>query len=157
MEYVKLGNSDLRVSRICLGCMGFGDPTIGQHSWTIGEEPTREIIHRSLDLWSLCLQRTPELHQLAKVEFMTYYYPYKHRIVSPSLRPRVGSCPSRCQCPYMQRRCATHIGLSSQVSHISYSLCFLNISFIVSVSRGFIVGSFRSFTMCCVPCLYFWK
>ena len=50
MEYVKLGNSDLRVSRICLGCMGFGDPTIGQHSWTIGEEPTREIIHRSLDL-----------------------------------------------------------------------------------------------------------
>ena len=50
MEYVKLGNSDLRVSRICLGCMGFGDATIGQHSWTIGEEPTREIIRRSLDL-----------------------------------------------------------------------------------------------------------
>ena len=50
MEYVKLGQSDLNVSRICLGCMGFGDPTIGQHSWTIGEEPTREIIRRSLDL-----------------------------------------------------------------------------------------------------------
>ena len=50
MEYVLLGNSDLRVSRICLGCMGFGDPTIGQHSWTVGEEPTREIIRRSLDL-----------------------------------------------------------------------------------------------------------
>ena len=50
MEYVKLGNSDLRLSRICLGCMGFGDACIGQHSWTIGEEPTREIIRRSLDL-----------------------------------------------------------------------------------------------------------
>ena len=50
MEYVKLGYSDLRVSRICLGCMGFGDPTIGQHAWTIGEEPTREIIRRSLNL-----------------------------------------------------------------------------------------------------------
>lgn len=50
MEHVKLGNSDLRVSRICLGCMGFGDATIGQHSWTIGEEPTRDIIRRSLDL-----------------------------------------------------------------------------------------------------------
>ena len=50
MDYVKLGSSDLRVSRICLGCMGFGDPTIGQHSWTIGEEPTRDIIRRSLDL-----------------------------------------------------------------------------------------------------------
>jgi aryl-alcohol dehydrogenase-like predicted oxidoreductase len=34
MDYVKLGNSDLRVSRICLGCMGFGDPTIGQSSVT---------------------------------------------------------------------------------------------------------------------------
>jgi aryl-alcohol dehydrogenase-like predicted oxidoreductase len=47
MEYVKLGNSELRVSRICLSCMGFGDPTIGQHAWTIGEAPTREIIRRS--------------------------------------------------------------------------------------------------------------
>ncbi|HAP50191.1 MAG TPA: aldo/keto reductase [Porphyromonadaceae bacterium] len=50
MEYVKLGNSDLSVSRICLGCMGFGDSTIGQHSWTIDEAHTREIIRRALDL-----------------------------------------------------------------------------------------------------------
>ena len=50
MKYVKLGNSDLNVSRICLGCMGFGDATIGQHSWTIDEEHTREIIRRSLEL-----------------------------------------------------------------------------------------------------------
>lgn len=50
MEYVRLGNSDLNVSRICLGCMGFGNASIGQHSWTIDEEHTREIIGRSLDL-----------------------------------------------------------------------------------------------------------
>ncbi|MBQ9822090.1 MAG: aldo/keto reductase, partial [Muribaculaceae bacterium] len=50
MEYVKLGNSDLNVSRICLGCMGFGDASIGQHSWTVDEVHTREIIKRSLDL-----------------------------------------------------------------------------------------------------------
>ena len=32
MEYIKLGNSDLNVSRICMGCMGFGDPyTRGLH------------------------------------------------------------------------------------------------------------------------------
>ncbi len=50
MQYIKLGNSDLNVSRICLGCMGFGDASIGQHSWTIDEEHTRQIIRRSLDL-----------------------------------------------------------------------------------------------------------
>ena len=49
MDYVRLGDSDLLVSRICLGCMGFGNPTIGQHSWTIGEEPTREIICLTAD------------------------------------------------------------------------------------------------------------
>ena len=50
MKYIKLGNSDLNVSRICMGCMGFGDPSRGQHSWTIGEEQTREIIKRGLEL-----------------------------------------------------------------------------------------------------------
>ena len=50
MKYTILGNSDLNVSRICMGCMGFGDPSRGQHSWTIGEEQTREIIKRGLEL-----------------------------------------------------------------------------------------------------------
>ncbi len=50
MEYIKLGNSDLKVSRICMGCMGFGDPGRGQHSWTIDEEHSREIIKKGLDL-----------------------------------------------------------------------------------------------------------
>jgi len=50
MQYTKLGNSDLSVSRICLGCMGFGDAGNGQHSWTIDEEHSREIIKRALEL-----------------------------------------------------------------------------------------------------------
>ena len=50
MKYTKLGNSKLNVSRICMGCMGFGDPARGQHSWTIDEEHTREIIKRGLEL-----------------------------------------------------------------------------------------------------------
>ena len=49
MKYVKLGNSDLNVSRICLGCMGFGNAATGQHSWTIDEEKSREIIKHALD------------------------------------------------------------------------------------------------------------
>lgn len=50
MEYIKLGNSDLNVSRICMGCMGFGDLGRGQHSWTLDEEHSREIIKHGLEL-----------------------------------------------------------------------------------------------------------
>lgn len=50
MQYVKLGNSELEVSRICMGCMGFGDAGSGQHSWTLDEEHSREIIKRGLEL-----------------------------------------------------------------------------------------------------------
>ncbi len=50
MEYRKLGNSDLLVSPICMGCMGFGEAEAGMHRWVIGEEASREIIRRGLDL-----------------------------------------------------------------------------------------------------------
>ena len=50
MQYTRLGNSDLQVSRICMGCMGFGDSQHGQHSWTIDEAHSREIIRRGLEL-----------------------------------------------------------------------------------------------------------
>lgn len=50
MKYTKLGNSELVVSRICMGCMGFGDAQNGQHSWTLDEEHSREIIKRGLEL-----------------------------------------------------------------------------------------------------------
>lgn len=50
MQYTKLGSSDLKVSRICMGCMGFGDAARGQHSWTLDEAHAREIIRRGLEL-----------------------------------------------------------------------------------------------------------
>ncbi len=50
MEYTKLGKSDLNVSRICMGCMGFGNAATGQHSWTVDESQTRDIIKRGLEL-----------------------------------------------------------------------------------------------------------
>ncbi len=49
MRYARLGNSELNISRICMGCMGFGDAKNGQHTWTIDEEHTREIIRRGLE------------------------------------------------------------------------------------------------------------
>lgn len=50
MEYVKLGNTGLDVSRICLGCMGFGDPSKWIHSWVLEEQESRLIIKRALEL-----------------------------------------------------------------------------------------------------------
>lgn len=49
MKYIKLGKSDMNVSRICMGCMGFGNPSTGQHNWTLDEVQTREIIKHGLD------------------------------------------------------------------------------------------------------------
>lgn len=49
MKYTKLGNSDLNVSRICLGCMGFGDAKSGMHSWTLDETASKEIIRHALE------------------------------------------------------------------------------------------------------------
>lgn len=49
MQYTQLGKSDLVVSRIAMGCMGFGDPRSGQHSWTLGEAESREIIRYGLE------------------------------------------------------------------------------------------------------------
>lgn len=48
MEYVQLGNSDLMVSKVCLGCMGFGDAQSGIHTWTLPEEESRKIIQYAL-------------------------------------------------------------------------------------------------------------
>lgn len=50
MKYTKLGKSDLIVSRICMGCMGFGNAATGQHSWTVNEAQTRGIIRHGLEM-----------------------------------------------------------------------------------------------------------
>ena len=50
MQFTRLGKSSLHVSRVCLGCMGFGDAAHGQHSWTLDEEASRGIIRRALEM-----------------------------------------------------------------------------------------------------------
>ena len=50
MEYTKLGNTGLQVSRICLGCMGFGDAERWVHKWVLNEENSRPIIKQALEL-----------------------------------------------------------------------------------------------------------
>ena len=50
MEYAGLGNTGMQVSRICLGCMGFGDAENWVHKWVLDEENSRPIIQKALEL-----------------------------------------------------------------------------------------------------------
>ena len=50
MEYAKLGSTGMDVSRICLGCMGFGDAERWIHKWVLDEENSRPIIQKALEL-----------------------------------------------------------------------------------------------------------
>jgi 1-deoxyxylulose-5-phosphate synthase len=49
MKYVKLGNTGLEVSRICLGCMSFGDPQRGGHPWSLDEQTSRTFMKAAID------------------------------------------------------------------------------------------------------------
>jgi aryl-alcohol dehydrogenase-like predicted oxidoreductase len=49
MEYIRLGRSGLKVSRICLGCMSYGIPERGTHPWTLNEEQSRPLIKRAIE------------------------------------------------------------------------------------------------------------
>ena len=49
MKYVRLGTTGLEVSAITLGCMSFGNPMRGNHSWTLPEEVSRPLIKQALD------------------------------------------------------------------------------------------------------------
>jgi aryl-alcohol dehydrogenase-like predicted oxidoreductase len=50
MEYTRLGNTGLKVSRIGLGCMSYGVPERGPHPWSLDEEKSRPFLRRALDL-----------------------------------------------------------------------------------------------------------
>ena len=49
MQYVNLGRTGLRVSRLCLGCMTYGDPGRGNHEWTLPEDESRPFIAKALE------------------------------------------------------------------------------------------------------------
>lgn len=50
MEYIRLGDSELNVSRICVGCMSFGDAASNFHAWTLGYDDSEALIRRALEL-----------------------------------------------------------------------------------------------------------
>ena len=67
MEYVKLGNTGMDVSRLCLGCMGFGDSEAWVHKWLLNEEDSRPVIKKALDL-GINFFDTANVYSLGKSE-----------------------------------------------------------------------------------------
>ena len=49
MQFVRLGSSGLKVSRICLGCMSYGDPSKGSHTWVLGEDDARPFFKQAIE------------------------------------------------------------------------------------------------------------
>ena len=49
MKTLQFGNTDLTVSRLCLGCMTWGEPDRGRHAWTLPEESSRPLIKQALE------------------------------------------------------------------------------------------------------------
>ena len=49
MEFIRFGNTGLKVSRLCLGCMTYGEPERGQHPWTLGEEQSRPLLQHAVE------------------------------------------------------------------------------------------------------------
>jgi aryl-alcohol dehydrogenase-like predicted oxidoreductase len=50
VEYTRLGRSGLRVSRVGLGCMSYGDAAAGMHAWTLGEEAAAPFFRQAVEL-----------------------------------------------------------------------------------------------------------
>jgi 1-deoxyxylulose-5-phosphate synthase len=70
MQYTRLGNSGLKVSRIALGCMSFGDISRGQSQWTLSEEESQPFFQQALDL-GITLWDTANVYSLGSSEEFT--------------------------------------------------------------------------------------
>jgi 1-deoxyxylulose-5-phosphate synthase len=67
MDYARLGDTGLEVSRICLGCMGFGDAERWVHKWVLNEENSRPVIKKALEL-GINFFDTANVHSLGRSE-----------------------------------------------------------------------------------------
>ena len=50
MQYTRMGRTDLTVSRVALGCMSYGDPSAGLHTWTLDEDAAQPFFRQAVEL-----------------------------------------------------------------------------------------------------------
>jgi 1-deoxyxylulose-5-phosphate synthase len=98
MEYVRLGHSGLKVSRIALGCMSYGDPTRGLHSWTLDEEASQPFFRQAVEL-GITLWDTANVYQAGSSEefvgrAITAYAPREEIVVATKVSGKMHDGPS---------------------------------------------------------------
>ena len=49
MQFTRLGRTGLQVSRLCLGCMTYGEPSMGAHPWTLPEATGKPLIRQAVE------------------------------------------------------------------------------------------------------------
>ena len=57
MEYTKLGNTNIEISKLCVGCMSFGEAGT-MHNWTLDKYQSEEVIKHALNLGIISFQIT---------------------------------------------------------------------------------------------------
>jgi 1-deoxyxylulose-5-phosphate synthase len=70
MDYTRLGGTGLEVSRICLGCMSYGEPGRGDHAWTLDEEASRPFFRRAIEA-GITFFDTADVYSLGSSEEIT--------------------------------------------------------------------------------------
>lgn len=104
MEYTTLGFSNIKVSRLCLGGMSFGEASPKFHLWTIGPEDTQAVIKRALDL-GINFIDTANTYAIGTSE------EYIGRVLSSLDQPiidRVAELSARCEVPMARIALAWH-------------------------------------------------
>ncbi|KAF2732660.1 Aldo/keto reductase [Polyplosphaeria fusca] len=119
MEYVRLGTSGLKVSRIILGCMAFGSPTWSGSPWTLSEESSLSVLKRAWDLgintWDTANTYSNGASELILGRFLrTYSIPRSRVVIMTKLYYPVCEGDARPQYPGMEysKELVNQMGLS---------------------------------------------
>lgn len=80
MEYTTLGKTDIKISRLCVGCMSFGKPSADFHEWTLDPQETEKMVSHALELG---------------INFFDTANTYSHGTSEEYLRRAIKNCTSR--------------------------------------------------------------
>lgn len=90
MKYVNLGRSGLKVSRLCLGCMSYGEPERLPQPWSLDEKASRPLIRQALEA-GINFFDTANIYSGGSSEEMTRPWPEMATYTLPSLSTRAPS------------------------------------------------------------------